>query len=180
MKTYSLTEGEVSHAGTSIAQNRDSGNRRSFTDGTADPTSRAAGYARSIETSHQATGRAQRQVSSLWGEATPTGGSGASEHSHDLRTRAGAATAFSLPGVLASLVSSQSVVHRAQRSNHQSAIARSSHAGRMLLALSRGQRPAQAAEWSPNQCGRDPSADQSAWPAAGGAAASGGRARLLR
>src|SRR2546421_12522642 len=106
MKTYSITEGEVPHARTSIAQNRDSGNRRSLTDGTADPRSRAAGHARSIETSHQATGRAQQQVSPLWGEATPTGGNGASEHSHDLRTRAGGATTFSLPGVLASLVSS--------------------------------------------------------------------------
>src|SRR6266480_3767195 len=69
MKTYSLTEGEVPHAGTSIAQNRESGNRRSLAEGTADPTSRAAGHARSIETSHQATGRTPQHVSSLWREA---------------------------------------------------------------------------------------------------------------
>src|SRR6266516_361858 len=158
MKTYSLTEGEVPHAGTSIAQNRDSGNRRSLAEG---------------------TGRTPQHVSSLWREATPTRGNGASEHSHDLRTRAGGATAFSLSGVLASLVSSQSAVHRAQRSNDEPAIARSSHAGRMLLALSRGQRHAQAAEWSPNQCARDPEASQPGRQAASRAAARGGRADML-
>ena len=56
---------------------------------------------------------------------------------------------------------------------------RSGHAGRLLLALSSGEPPAQATQWSANQCGRDPSADQPGWPATSGAAARGGRADML-
>src|SRR5712692_694532 len=107
MKPYSITEGEFSHARTSIAHHRNCSNRQLNRDGTADPTSRSASHARDVETGHQTLGRANARVPALWGKAAPTRGNGAPEHSHDVRTRAGAATAFSLPGVLASLVSSQ-------------------------------------------------------------------------
>src|SRR5436190_15825898 len=106
MKPYSITEGEFSHAGTSIAHHRDWGNCRSVRDRTADPSNRAAGHARSVQTSHQALGRPAAGVSALWGQAAgvsalwgqaaPPGRNGTSGHRHDFWTSAGAATAFSL------------------------------------------------------------------------------------
>src|SRR6266699_5494802 len=136
MKTYSFTEGEFPHAGTSIAQDGDSGNRRSFADGTADPTSRTAGPARGLETSRQAMGGPAPGLCALWSSASPTGRNDASADRHDLRTRAGDATTFSLSILWASVLSGPSLVRRTQGRHHQPPIARSGHAGRVLLALS--------------------------------------------
>jgi len=60
---------------------------------------------------------------------------------------------------------------RAEGRNGQPTLARSGHAGRSILALSRGEQSAQAAEWSRDQCGRDPEARQPGRQAAGGAKA---------
>src|SRR6266699_3531259 len=152
MKAYALTEGALSHASTSIAHHRDFSNCELNGDGTADPRSRAAGHARGVETGHQALGRAKALVPALWGKAAPTGGNRAPEHRHDVRTCAGATTTLSLPEVLASVVSSHPLVQRTHGRNDQPALARSGHAGRMLVALSSGEQPAQAAEWSAHQC----------------------------
>src|SRR5712691_6328613 len=107
MKIYSITEGECSHASTSIAQHRDFCNRKLNPDGKADPRSRSASHARGVEADHQTMGRSKGHLSSLWAEAAPTGGNSTPEYSHDVRTRGGAPTTLSLPGVWASLVSSQ-------------------------------------------------------------------------
>src|SRR6266516_940692 len=179
MKPYYITEGELSHACTSIAHHRDGRNRQLNPDGRADPRSRSASHARGVEAGHQTMGRSKVRLPSLWGKAAPTGGNRTPGDRHDVRTRSGAPTTLSLPGVWASLVSSHEPVQRTERRNDQPALARSGHAGRMLLALSSGQQPAQAAEWSPDQCRRDPFADQSGRPATSGAAASGGRADML-
>src|SRR5712692_2207834 len=139
MKHYSITEGEFSHARTSIAHHRDFSNRKLNRDGTADPTSRSASHARGVETDHQTMGRSNALVPSLWGKAAPTGGNRAPDHSHDVRTRTGATTTLSLPGVWASVVSSQPLVRPAQGRNHQYAPARSRHVSRVFVALSRGE-----------------------------------------
>src|SRR6266567_5973607 len=179
MKVYSITEGDLSHASTSIAHHRDWGKRKHIPDGTTYSRSRSTGDARGIETSHQAMGRPEPHVSFLWGKAAQTGRNDAPEHSHDLRTRGGAASALSLSGVSAAVVSSQPLVHQAQGRNHQPAFTRSSWTGGVFVAVSSGERRAEAAEWRPNQCGRDPSADQPARQAACGAPARGGRASML-
>src|SRR6266700_3623483 len=62
MKPYSITEGDLSHAGTSIAHSRDWGKRKHSRDGTAYSRSRKASAARGIETSHQAMGRPEPHV----------------------------------------------------------------------------------------------------------------------
>ena len=67
---------------------------------------------------------------------------------------------------------------RAEGRNHQPAFTRSGSAGRMLLAVSGGKSALEETEWGTHQCGRDPSAHQSARQATGGTAASGGRAGL--
>src|SRR6266487_4425760 len=99
MKTYSITKGAFSHAGTSIAHHRARSNRKLNPDGRTDPRSRATGDARGPQTGHQATRRSNGLLSSLWAEAAPTGGNRAASHSHDVRTRDGAPTTLSLPGV---------------------------------------------------------------------------------
>src|SRR5258706_14420468 len=104
MKTYSITEGAFPHARTSIAHYRARSNRKLNPDGRTDPRSRDA---RGTQTGYQATRRSNALLSSLWAEAAQTGGNRAPSHRHDLRTRGGSATAFSLPGVLAALGSSQ-------------------------------------------------------------------------
>ncbi len=136
MKVYSITGGELSHASTSIAQNRDFSNRQLNRDGTADPRSREASHARGVETGHQTLGRANALVPALWGKAAQTGGNRAPEHSNNVRTCAGATTTLSLPRVSASVVSSQPLVRPAQGRNHQYAPARSRHVSRVLVALS--------------------------------------------
>src|SRR6266568_3429140 len=95
MKTYSLTEGELPHAGTSIAHNRAGGKRQSHGNGTADSSSRAAGDASRLETSHQAMGRPEPNVSALWRQAASIGRHDAPGDRHALRACAGAAKAFS-------------------------------------------------------------------------------------
>src|SRR6266446_4387319 len=179
MKPYYITEGELSHACTSITHHRARSNRELNPDGTTDPTRRSTGDAPGLEASDQAMGRAPSHLSTLWGKAAPTGRNDAPGDRHDVRTRGGATTALSLSRVWASLVSSHEPVQRTEGRNDQPALARSGHAGWMLLALSSGQQPAQAAEWSPDQCGRDPSADQSGWPATSSTAARASRADML-
>src|SRR5437588_1798632 len=163
MKTYSLTEGEVSHAGTSIAQNRDSGNRKLKRDGTADPTSRTAGHARSLETGRQAMGRPAPGLCALWSQGAPTGRHNTTSDRHALWARDGAATALSLSRVWASLVPSQEPVRRATRRNRDGTLARSSAAGWLFVAVSSRQCHLEKAQWRADQCGRDSSADQPAW-----------------
>src|SRR6266567_3357254 len=179
MKPYCITKGAFSHARTSIAHHRARSNRELNPDGTTDPTRRATGDAPGLEASDQAMGRAPSHLSALWAQAAPTGRNDAPGDRDDVRTCGGAATTLSLSRVWAPLVSGQWLVQRAQGRNHQCASARSGHAGRLLVALSGGERPAEEAQWSPDQCGRDPSADQSGRPATGRATASGGRAGLL-
>jgi hypothetical protein len=168
MKTYSITEGELSHARTSIAHTRDWRNRKHSPDGTAYSRSRSTGDARGHETSHQAMGRPEPHVSFLWGKAAQTGRNDAPGDRNDLRTRGGAASALSLSGVSAAVVSSQPLVHPAQGRNHQPAFTRSSWAGGVFVAVSSGECRAEEAEWRPNQCGRDPEARQPARQAACG------------
>src|SRR6266702_3879431 len=166
MKTYSLTEGDFPHARTSIAQDGDSGNRKLKRDGTADPTS------------GQAMGRPAPGLSALWSPGAPTGRNDATSDRHALWTRDGAATALSLSAVWASVVPSQEPVRRVTRRNRDGALARCSAVGGLFVAVSSSQRHVEKAEFRADQCGRDPSTDQPAWPAAGGAAASRGRTRL--
>src|SRR5439155_23182458 len=113
-------------------------------------------------TSHQALGRPAAGVSALWGQAAgvsalwgqaaPPGRNGTSGHRHDFWTSAGAATAFSLSSLWAALVSGHELVQRAGGRNGKSALARSSAAGRLFVAVSRSQRRTQAAEFRPHQC----------------------------
>src|SRR6266436_2217233 len=107
MKVYSITEGGLSHASTSITQNGASGKRKLIPNGTTDSRSRSAGHARGIETSDQAMGRAAGLVSSLRRKAAQTGRNDASGDRDCLWTGTSPATTFSLPGVSAALVSSQ-------------------------------------------------------------------------
>src|SRR5258706_12634453 len=179
MQTYCITKGAFSHARTSIAHHRARSNRELNPDGTTDPTRRSTGDAPGLEASDQAMGRAPSHLSSLWAAAASIGRNDAPGDRDDVRTRGGATTALSLPGMWASLVSSHPLVQRTEGRNDQPALARSGHAGWMLLALSSGQQPAQAAEWSRDQCRRDPSADQSGWPATSSTAARASRAGLL-
>src|SRR2546421_5013922 len=139
MKTYSLTEGDFPHASTSIAQDRDSGNRKLKRDGTADPTSRSAGHARGLETSGQAMGRPAPGLSALWSPGAPTGRNDTTSDRHALWTRDGAATALSLSAVWASLVPSQEPVRRVTRRNRDGALARCSEAFRLFVAVSSSQ-----------------------------------------
>src|SRR5256885_6126682 len=173
MKTYSLTEGDFPHARTSIAQDGDSGNRKLKRDGTADPTSRTAGHARGLETSGQALGRPAPGLSALWSPGAPTGRNDATSDRHALWTRDGAATALSLSAVWASVVPSQEPVRRVTRRNRDGALARCSAVGGLFVAVSSSQRHVEKAQFRPDQCGGDPSPDQPACSAAGGAAASG-------
>src|SRR5216683_1097066 len=179
MKTYSITEGAFSHARTSIAHDRDWRNRKLNRDGRTDPRSGSASDARGIEASDQAMGRAEPHVSTLWGKAAPPGRNDAPGDRDDFRTRGGATTALSLSRVWAPVVPSQCLVRQVEGRNHQCALARSSDAGRVFLAVSSGEQPPKEAERSPNQCGRDPFADQSAGPATGRATARGSRTRML-
>src|SRR3989441_7604073 len=126
MKTYSLTEGDFPHAGTSIAQDRDSGKRRSRADGTADPTSRTAGHARGLETSRQAMGRPAPGLCALWSPGAPTGRHDTTSDRHALWARDGAATALSLSTVWAELLPGQEPVRRVTRRNRDGALARCS------------------------------------------------------
>src|SRR5438270_9229449 len=180
MKTYSLKEGDYPHASTSIAQDGDSGNRKLKRDGTADPTSRTAGHARGLETRGQAMGRPAPGLSALWSPGAPTGRNDTTSDRHALWARDGAATALSLSAVWASVVPGQEPVRRVTRSNRDGALARSSAVGRLFVAVSSSQCHVEKAKFRADQCRRDPSTDQPAWPAAGGAAASGGRAGVLR
>jgi hypothetical protein len=66
MKVYSITEGDLSHARTSIAHSRDCSKRKLSRDGTADPRRREACHARGVETGHQTMGRANARVPALW------------------------------------------------------------------------------------------------------------------
>src|SRR2546429_7807417 len=178
MKTYSLTEGDFPHASTSIAQDRDSGNRKLNPDGTADPTSRTAGHARSLETSRQAMGRPAPGLSALWSQGAPTGRNDTTSDRHALWARDGAAAALSLSAVWAELLPGQEPVRRVTRRNRDGALARCSAVGGLFVAVSSSQCHLEKAQWRADQCRRDPSADQPAWEASGGAAARGGRAGL--
>src|SRR5437588_12805517 len=107
MKSYSFTEGDFPHAGTSIAQDRDSGNCKLKRNGTADPTSRTAGHARGLETSGQAMGRPAPGLSALWSPGAPTGRHDTTSDRHALWARDSAATALSLAAVWAELLPGQ-------------------------------------------------------------------------
>src|SRR5207248_2045156 len=179
MKTYSLTEGDFPHASTSIAQDGDSGNRKLKRDGTADPTSRPAGHARGLETSGQAMGRPAPGLSALWSPGAPTGRNDTTSDRHALWTRECTATALSLSAVWAELLPGQEPVRRVTRRNRDGALARCSAVGGLFVAVSSSQCHVAKAQWRADQCGRDPSTDQPAWEASGGAAASRGRAGLL-
>src|SRR6266581_3700091 len=72
---------------------------------------------------------------------------------NELRTPGGAASALSLSGVLASLVSSQPLVRRVEGRNHQPTFTRSRSAGGMLVAVPSSQSSAQEAECSREQRG---------------------------
>ena len=72
-----------------------------------------------------------------------------------------------------------SLWRRTERRNHQPAVTRSSHARGLFVAVSRSSQPAQAAQWSPDQCRRNPAAHQPGRQAARHAKASRGRAGLL-
>src|SRR5258708_19537854 len=104
MKLYSLTEGEFSHACTSIAHHRDRSKRKHIPDGRADPTSWSASHARGVEADHQTMGRSPYLVPALWREAAPTGGERAPGPSPHLLTRPASPTPFSRPPALLSPV----------------------------------------------------------------------------
>lgn len=180
MKVYSITEGARSPARTSSAHTRAFSNGKRIREGPTDPSSGSAGHARGLETSHQTRGGPEAGVPAVRRTAAQTAGNRAPRKSHDLRTRGGSATAFARPRVVAALVSSHSAVHGVDGRTAQPPLARSGHAGRLRLAVSPGQWPAQAAEWSPHQGGRDASADSPGRPAARSPTARGGGACLLR
>src|SRR5438270_13130456 len=179
MKPYSITEGELPHARTSIAHHRDWGNRKPIRDGTEYSRSRSTSDARGTQTGHQARRRPAGRVPPLWAEAAQIGRNRAPGDRDGLRAGSSAASAFSLSSLLASLVSGQWLVRRTQRRNDQPALTRSSPVGGMFLAVSGSKSALEETEWCPHQRRRDPSVEQSPRQAAGGAAASGGRAGML-
>src|SRR5207248_664067 len=141
------------HAGTSIAQDRDSGKRRSLADGPADPTSRTAGHARGHETSGQAMGRPAPGLSALWSQGAPTGRHDTTSDRHALWARDGAATALSLSRVWASLLPGQEPIRRVTRRKRDGALARSSATGGLFVAVSSSQCHLAKAQWCADQCG---------------------------
>src|SRR5689334_12348745 len=123
-------------------------------------------------------GRPAPGLSALWSPGAPTGRHDTASDRHALWTRGGAATALSLSSVWTSLVPGEEPVRRVTGRNGDGAFARSSPVGGLFVAISSGQCHLEKAQWSPDQCRRDPSVDQPAGKAAGGAAASGGGADL--
>src|SRR6266498_3460995 len=169
MKPYSITEGDFSHASTSIAQHGDFDNGQSLGNGT--------GYSRSRTASHQTARRPAGLLSLVWARAAPTGRYHASGDCDGLRTDSRAAPTLSLSRMLAPLVSSHSSFRRALRRNGESFFTRSSHPGRKLLALPGSFSAVAEVEWSVYQCGGDPSAHQSAGQATGDRATRGSPSR---
>src|SRR5215472_19332178 len=90
---------EYSHAGTSIAHDRDFSKRKLSRDGTADPRRGSASHASSHETSHQALGGATPGLPALWANAVPTGRNGTPGDRYLFRAGGSAAPALSLSGV---------------------------------------------------------------------------------
>ncbi len=69
---------------------------------------------------------------------------------------------------------------RTEGRNHQPAVTRSSPARSLFVAVSRSSQPAEAAQWSRDQCRRNSAAHQPGRQAASSTKASRGRAGLLR
>src|SRR5438876_3685192 len=150
MSTYSLTEGDFAHACTSIAHDRDFSNRQLKPNGTADSTSRTAGHARSVETSHQAMGRPAPSLSALWSPGALTGRHDPTRDRHGLWARDGAATALSLSILWAKVLPGQEPVPRVTGRHRHGALARSGAAGGLFLAVSSRQCHLEKTEFCPD------------------------------